>query len=107
MITLLPLRIISFGMISLGLSILVAIAVPATAVHIPSKVPAGIAALNLLLTGIGLFCMKRWAVYLFFAVAGITILANFVSFGHSGLGKSWVGILVVATLALLYWRRLR
>jgi len=107
MTTLLPLRVVSFGMISLGLSVLLAIVVPATAVHILNKVAVLIAALNMLLSGIGFFYMKRWAVYLFFSVAGITILANLVSFGHSGLGKSWVGIIVVGTLALLYWRQLR
>jgi hypothetical protein len=107
MTTLLPLRVVSFGMIALGLSVLAAIAIPATTVHVPNKVAVAIAALNVLLSGIGLFYMKRWAVYLFFAVAGITTLANFVSFGHSGLGKSWVGIVVVGTLAILYWRQLK
>lgn len=101
-----PLKLIASFMCLIGLAVLIALAVPATASHMQPQIPIAVVALTTFFSGAGFFALKRWGAYLFFLSYALTYLANFVMFGAPHVGNSWIGLVLVGGISLLYWKQL-
>lgn len=54
----------------------------------------------------GFLALKRWGAYLFFLYSALTYLANLLMFGEARVGNSWMGLVLVGGISLLYWKQL-
>lgn len=101
-----PLKLIASFMCLIGLAVLIALAIPATASHMQPQIPIAVVALTTFFSGAGFFSLKRWGTYLFFLSYALTYLANLIVYGAPHVGNSWIGLVLVGGISLLYWKKL-
>lgn len=100
----LPISITSLCFIAIGLASLGALAVPATQPYMQPLWAVLLAAANLIVTGIGLWFMRRWAPLLF--VLTWALQALLVTLTNGTISNfSAAGLLLVSALFIGYRRR--
>ncbi|MEK8034699.1 hypothetical protein AACH06_28105 [Ideonella sp. DXS29W] len=100
-----PITLVSLINFALGIPGLVMLCVPMYRVHFESIIPyVLVSAVNMTLTGVGLWRVKRWAPVAFTTIWLALHIYYTVMGRHPEAG--WIGLVLVWGVSLYYWRRL-
>lgn len=100
----LPITIMAFFLIGIGIASICALIVPATQPYMQPAWIVGLAAMNLVVTGVGFWAMRRWAI-VFFILMWVLQALLVVLTGATINGAPWIGLVLVLGAWLAYRRR--
>lgn len=96
-----PLAITACFFITLGVAGFIALIVPITRPYMHPTWAVALSAINLVVTGLGLWRMRRWAVWFFILMWAFQGLLVFLT-GATVSASSAIGLLLVSALFVIY-----